>query len=131
LHAANDDLRNELVPLNKRYPLKTLRDAVGFYAEATGRHVTFEWVLLSGVNDAMKDVGEIAAFVDGLDATVNLIPFNPVQGTPYGPPPRQKSESFRNALVARGITTTLRREKGQDINAACGQLRRHLVGSEL
>ncbi|MBI5091067.1 MAG: 23S rRNA (adenine(2503)-C(2))-methyltransferase RlmN [Candidatus Hydrogenedentes bacterium] len=127
LHAANDDLRDELVPLNKRYPLKTLREAVGYYAEVTGRHVTFEWVLLDGVNDGMKDVGEIAGFVEGLDATVNLIPFNPVQGTPYAPPPRGKSESFRNALVARGIKTTLRKEKGQDINAACGQLRRQAL----
>lgn len=128
LHAANDALRSELVPLNRKYPLEQLMRAVRGYAGVTGRHVTFEWVLLNGVNDSPRDVEEIARLVGKMDATVNLIPFNPVAETGYAPPPRAKCEAFREALEKRGITATLRKEQGQDIDAACGQLRRqHLA----
>lgn len=124
LHAANDALRNELVPLNRRYSLERVIEAVAFYRTATQRQVTFEWCLLGGVNDSMKDVEEIVELVGGLEPFVNLIPYNPVAGMPYRRPGIKTCERFRDALVARGIRAALRIERGQDIDAACGQLRR-------
>ncbi len=124
LHAANDRLRSKLVPLNRRYNLKRLTRAVKTYVERTGRQVTFEWTLIGGVNDSMRDAEELAELAGGLKSFVNLIPYNPVQGIDYAPPMRRDCEKFRDSLVARGIKTTLRLERGQDIRAACGQLRR-------
>jgi len=124
LHAANDALRSKLVPLNRKYPLERLRAAVLRYIEERGRQMTFEWTLLHEVNDTRKDAEELVAFIGDLKATVNLIPWNPVAGMPYQVPPRQRCEQFRDILQARGVTATLRQEKGQDIDAACGQLRR-------
>lgn len=124
LHAANDELRDELVPLNRRYDLTKLREAVEHYTERTGRQITFEWTLLEGVNDRPQDIEELSAYAGPLQAFVNLIPYNPVQGLPYRPPTRAACERFRAALIARGIKATLRVERGQDIDAACGQLRR-------
>lgn len=128
LHAANNDLRDELVPLNRKYPLARLMEAVRDYMDVTGRHITFEWTLLSGVNDREQDADEIAKLVRDLNITVNLIPYNPVIELGYTPPPRKHCEQFRDSLEHRGVNATLRRERGQDINAACGQLRRqHLT----
>ena len=124
LHAANDRLRSELVPLNRRYNLKRLIRAVNAYLERTGRQVTFEWTLIHGVNDSIRDAEELAELVGGLKSFVNLIPYNPVQGIEYAPPARRECERFRDSLLTRGIKTTLRLERGQDIHAACGQLRR-------
>ena len=124
LHAANDRLRSELVPLNRRYNLKRLIRAVNAYLERTGRQVTFEWTLIGGVNDSIRDAEELAGLIGGLKSFVNLIPYNPVRGIEYAPPARRECEKFRDSLLARGIKTTLRLERGQDIHAACGQLRR-------
>jgi 23S rRNA (adenine2503-C2)-methyltransferase len=124
LHAANNTLRNRLVPLNRRYPLERLRAAVDEYIQITGRQVTFEWTLLEGVNDRIQDVEELSAFLEGLKATVNVIPWNPVTGIDYRPPSPERVRTFTEALNDRGIKTTVRVEKGQDIEAACGQLRR-------
>lgn len=124
LHAANDPLRDELVPLNRRYNLAKLMEAVDYYIERTGRQITFEWTLLAEVNDTLKDAEELAELVGGRPIHVNLIPYNPVGGTPYEAPGRKRAESFKDALVNRGIGATLRLERGQDISAACGQLRR-------
>lgn len=124
LHAANDRLRSELVPLNRRYNLKRLMAAIGYYVERCGRQVTFEWTLIEGVNDSPSDAEELVGLVGGLKSFVNLIPFNLVQGIDYRPPGRRDCERFRDLLIARGIKATLRQERGQDINAACGQLRR-------
>lgn len=129
LHAANDVLRSELVPLNRKYPLDVLLAAVRAYLDKTGRQVTFEWVLLEGVNDSIEHAGELAERISGMNATVNLIPYNPVAGVGYCAPSRERCEAFRDALAKRGITATLRRERGQDIDAACGQLRRHVAGA--
>lgn len=125
LHAANDALRDELVPLNRRYNLTRLMDAVRGYVAATGRQVTFEWALLEGVNDSPKDAQELFRLIGNLKAFVNLIPFNPVSGLGYRAPSPKACRAFRDLLTARGIKATLRVERGQDINAACGQLRRH------
>lgn len=124
LHAANDALRSRLVPLNRRYSLPRLRQAILDYQMRSDRQITFEWTLLAGVNDSLEDVNELVKFITGMRATVNLIPWNPVDGLPYTPSPRAHCEMFLDALMMQGVTTTLRREKGQDIDAACGQLRR-------
>ena len=129
LHAANDTLRSELVPLNRRYPLSRLREALERYQARTGRQFSIEGTLLEGANDRDSDARELAAYLEGLDASVNLIPWNPVEGLPYTPAPRARCEAFRARLEALGVTATLRRERGQDIDAACGQLRRvHACG---
>lgn len=124
LHAANDELRSELVPLNRRYPLATLMDAVREYADITGRMVGFEWVLLKGVNDSAEQARELAGLLRGIKAAVNVIPYNPVEGASFSPPSARVCEAFLNALTKKGIQATLRHEKGQQIDAACGQLRR-------
>lgn len=127
LHAASDELRSELVPLNRKYPLDALMEAVRDYQARTGRHVTFEWTLLAGVNDTPEQAERVARLVKGFEATVNLIPYNPVSGPEYRPPARQASEAFRDRLLKLGVKATLRKEQGQDIDAACGQLRRHAM----
>lgn len=124
LHAANDALRDKLVPLNRRYPLARLRQAVKHYQEESGRQFTFEWTLLDGVNDSPRDAEQLVAYIGKLKAFVNLIPWNPVAGMPYRPTPMERAREFCELLAARGVKATLRAEKGQDINAACGQLRR-------
>lgn len=127
LHAANDATRSKLIPLNKKYPLDVLLAAVRAYVERTGRQVTFEWTLLDGVNDSRKDAQELIDVVRTVKASVNLIPYNPVSGLGFNPPPLDRCEAFRDALVNAGVTATLRKERGQDIDAACGQLRRQHV----
>jgi 23S rRNA (adenine2503-C2)-methyltransferase len=124
LHAANNTLRSELVPLNRKYPLERLREAVLAYELAAGRQLTFEWTLLKDVNDSKQHADELVDFIGDLRASVNLIPWNPVRGIPYDPSPRVRCEEFRDHLEKRGVTATLRKERGQDIDAACGQLRR-------
>lgn len=124
LHAANDALRSKLVPLNRRFPLARLREAVTRYCTLTGRQMTFEWTLLDGVNDREEDAAELVAYLGSLRAFVNLIPWNPVGGLPFAPSPPERCHAFRDYLVNRGVKATLRAEKGQDIDAACGQLRR-------
>jgi 23S rRNA (adenine2503-C2)-methyltransferase len=127
LHAANDATRSKLIPLSKKYPIEMLMKAVREYGERTGRQVTFEWTLLDRVNDSRKDAQELIALVRTVKASVNLIPYNPVSGLEYSPPPLERCEAFRDELLEAGITATLRRERGQDIDAACGQLRRQHV----
>lgn len=124
LHSATDDVRDVLVPLNRRYPIARLMEAVDLYMERTGRQVTFEWALLSDTNDSPADASELADLIGGRPIHVNLIPYNPVAGAGYQPPSRKACERFRETLRRRGIQATLRLERGQDINAACGQLRR-------
>jgi 23S rRNA (adenine2503-C2)-methyltransferase len=130
LHAANDALRSKLIPLNRKYPLNTLMESVRKYNEQTGRQITFEWTLLDGVNDSQNDARELINLVRTVKAIVNLIPYNPVSGIDYNPPPLARCEFFRDELINAGVTATLRRERGQDIDAACGQLRRHQMVAE-
>lgn len=128
LHAANDELRTKLVPLNKKYPIETLMKAIRDYVEQTGRQMTFEWTLLDGVNDSPQDAEELIGLATRVKAMVNLIPYNPVSGLGFAPPPLDRCQAFRDALEEAGVNATLRRERGQDIDAACGQLRRqHLA----
>ncbi|HET7767957.1 MAG TPA: 23S rRNA (adenine(2503)-C(2))-methyltransferase RlmN, partial [Chloroflexota bacterium] len=122
LHAPNDALRTQLVPLNKRFPIPDLMAALHEYQAKTGRRVTFEYTLLDGVNDTPDLARQLVALLRGLDSHVNLIPMNPVQDIPFAPSPWPVVDEFHAILRAAGIICTVRREMGRDIKAACGQL---------
>ena len=123
LHAPNDALRNELVPINRRHPIGELLAACWHYLDAqNGRSITFEYVLLDGINDGPEHARELATLLTGHDAKVNLIPFNPFPGNRYRRSPPSAIEAFRAYLNSRGVTATVRRTRGDDIDAACGQL---------
>jgi len=125
LHAADDALRDELIPINRRYPLSTLMDACAGYLQAKGRRLSFEWALIDGVNDRERDARLLIERSRSLPlpAHVNLIPLNPTPGYAVrGSPPRQVRE-FRDLLREGGVNATIRRTRGTDIDAACGQLR--------
>ena len=124
LHAANDTLRDELVPINRRYPIDQLMEACAGYLAAKGRRLSFEWALIDGVNDRASDAAELAALTRRfhLPAHVNLIPLNPTPGYPTVGSPAARVREFRDDLVARGVNATVRRNRGTDIDAACGQL---------
>lgn len=124
LHAANDALRSRLVPLNRKYPLARLKEALMKYQALSGRQITFEWTLLDGVNDSIAEARELLDFARGLQCSVNLIPWNPVEDLPYATSPRDRCRVFAEYVTNHGLKATLRAEKGQDIDAACGQLRR-------
>lgn len=123
LHAANDALRDELVPINRSYPIRELLSACRRYSEATrGELITFEYVLLSGVNDSENDARELAGLLRGFPAKVNLIIFNPFPGTGFSRSSMEATDKFRDILVNSGIITITRKTRGDDIDAACGQL---------
>ena len=123
LHAPNDLLRNELVPLNKKYPIVELLEACRRYcADSPRSRVTFEYVMLDGVNDSQAHAHELAKLLQSVPSKVNLIPFNPFPETHYRRTPREAIDQFRDVLVAAGITTITRKTRGDDIDAACGQL---------
>lgn len=120
LHAANDELRNELVPINRRYPLARLAEACAEYVAATHRRLSLEWAVIGGVNDRPEHAEELARFALPLGAHVNLIPLNETDG--YVAPGLPRAAQFRARLRALGVNATLRRTRGQQIAAACGQL---------
>ena len=123
LHAANDELRNELVPINRRYPLKELLAACLRYIEKAPREfVTFEYVTLAGVNDSVAQARELAWLVKDVPCKVNLIPFNPFAGTQYVRSGPEAIARFRDVLMQAGLVATVRKTRGDDIEAACGQL---------
>jgi 23S rRNA (adenine2503-C2)-methyltransferase len=123
LHAPDDALRDRLVPVNRKYPIDRLLEAVRAYIGATGRRVTFEYTLLDGVNDAPAQARALADRLAGLLCHVNLIPMNPVPGLPYQPSPPARVEVFGRALRGRGVPATVRAQRGAEIMAACGQLK--------
>jgi 23S rRNA (adenine2503-C2)-methyltransferase len=122
LHAANDSLRNELVPLNETYPLEALADACYQYLKLKGRRLSFEWAMIDGVNDKFSDAVELANYARALGAHVNLIPLNPTPGWPTVGSPLRRVQQFRDELEIRKVTATIRHNRGTDIDAACGQL---------
>ncbi len=122
LHAANDALRDELVPINRRYPLETLATACADYVAASGRRLSIEWALIDGVNDRSRDAVELAAFAVPLGAHVNLIPLNPTPGYAVVGSPPVRIRRFREELGALGVNATVRITRGVEIDAACGQL---------
>ncbi|MEA2535496.1 MAG: rRNA (adenine2503-C2)-methyltransferase [Actinomycetota bacterium] len=122
LHAANDTLRDRLVPVNRRYPLAVLAAACREYTEATGRRLSFEWAMIAGVNDQPSDATELAAIARPLHAHVNLIPLNPTPGYATRGTPAAGVQAFRDRLERLGVNATVRDNRGTDIDAACGQL---------
>lgn len=123
LHAANDAKRDELVPINRRYPLGPLAEACREYLDAKGRRLSFEWAMIDGVNDSDRDADELANYARGLHAHVNLIPLNPTPGYPVRGSSPAVVRGFRDRLVALGTNATIRANRGNEIDAACGQLR--------
>ena len=123
LHATNDTLRDELVPINKKYPIAELLDACQNYIKDDKRRkITFEYVMLSGVNDSVEQAHELAKLLEGIPAKVNLIPFNPFPNTQYKRSSNNAIHRFTNVLKEVGLVTTTRKTRGDDIDAACGQL---------
>jgi 23S rRNA (adenine2503-C2)-methyltransferase len=123
LHGATDEARNKIMPVNRKYPLRELTAACEYYLQKRGRMITFEYVLIAGVNDGLDQVKPLAALARRLKAKVNLIPYNRVEDLPWERPTEEAQEAFLKALEKQKVTATLRREKGGDIDAACGQLR--------
>ncbi len=122
LHAANDALRDELVPLNRRYPLELLHGACSDYVAASGRRLSLEWALIDGVNDRPGDAVELSAFARPLGAHVNLIPLNPTPGYAVVGSSPERVRRFCEQLVSLGVNATVRVTRGAQIDAACGQL---------
>ncbi|MGI8758165.1 MAG: 23S rRNA (adenine(2503)-C(2))-methyltransferase RlmN [Acidimicrobiales bacterium] len=129
LHAANDALRDRLVPLNRRYPLATLTAACARYVETTGRRLSFEWALIDATNDRPGDAAELADVARPLRAHVNLIPLNPTPGYATPGTPWAGVQAFARRLRSLGVNTTIRRNRGTGIDAACGQLRATSAGT--
>ncbi|MBW3556887.1 MAG: 23S rRNA (adenine(2503)-C(2))-methyltransferase RlmN [Actinobacteria bacterium] len=123
LHAANDVLRDELVPINRRYPLGVLIEACEAYLAARSRRLSFEWALIAGVNDRASDAGELSRVARHLGAHVNLIPLNPTPGYAARGSSPERVRQFRDRLRDLGVNATVRRNRGTAIDAACGQLR--------
>ena len=123
LHGATDETRGKIMPVNRKYPLRELIAACEYYQKKNGRMITFEYILISGVNDGMDQIKPLAALARRLNAKVNLIPYNNVEGLPWERPDEVAQQRFFSALRKEKVTVTLRREKGHDIDAACGQLR--------
>jgi 23S rRNA (adenine2503-C2)-methyltransferase len=123
LHASNDALRDQLVPINQKYPLKELMAACQRYLEKAPRDfVTFEYVMLDGINDSDAHARELLALVKKVPCKFNLIPFNPFPGSPFKRSPAERIRRFADILMGAGIITTTRKTRGDDIDAACGQL---------
>jgi len=127
LHAARDELRDVLVPINRKYPVANLVGAAQAYATKTGRRVSYEWVMLAGVNDSERDASELGRLLRGKLAHVNLIPFNPVEDTPYRAPDRAGVRRFRDLVEAQGLNVTVRDTRGREADAACGQLHERVM----
>lgn len=123
LHGASDQVRNQIMPINRRYNIETLLSACDYYASRKKQHLTFEYILIEGVNDSDEQARFLARHARRVKAKVNLIPYNTVHGLPWARPSQDRQEKFLSILRAHEIATTLRREKGHDIDAACGQLR--------
>ncbi|MDD3652953.1 MAG: 23S rRNA (adenine(2503)-C(2))-methyltransferase RlmN [Desulfotomaculaceae bacterium] len=126
LHAPDNNLRDMLVPVNKKYPLQELMSVCEDYSEQTGRRITFEYALLAGLNDSQEHADKLCRLLSGMLCHVNLIPVNPVPERFFRPPSKQQVDLFRNTIETAGIPATIRRGFGAGIDAACGQLRRRM-----
>jgi 23S rRNA (adenine2503-C2)-methyltransferase len=123
LHGVTDEVRNQIMPINRRYNLEALFSACDYYVAHKKQRLTFEYILITGVNDTDDQAHLLAAAARRLAAKVNLIPYNTVQGLPWSRPSQNRQEEFLSILHRHAIPATLRCEKGGDIDAACGQLR--------
>jgi 23S rRNA (adenine2503-C2)-methyltransferase len=131
LHAPNDSLRSQIVPVGEKVPLADILAEADHYFAASGRRLTFEYVLLAGINDSPKQAAELADLLAGRTAFVNVIPYNPVEGLPYRTPSRAAQKAFRKVLHDRGVPVRFRHRKGDAIDAACGQLRRRAAAARV
>jgi 23S rRNA (adenine2503-C2)-methyltransferase len=122
LHAADDELRSSLLPINQRYPLNELMSAIRGYADTTHRRVTFEWALIHEVNDTAEQAQKLTQLLQGLLAHINVIPLNPIQGYEGQATTQKRAQAFKENLEARGVPCTIRIRRGIDIQAGCGQL---------
>jgi 23S rRNA (adenine2503-C2)-methyltransferase len=123
LHGATDEVRDQIMPINRKYNIDMLLSACDYYTKRKKQRLTFEYILIAGVNDTEEQAHLLARHARRLSAKVNLIPYNAVEGLPWSRPSHNRQEKFLSILRAEGIPATLRREKGHDIDAACGQLR--------
>jgi 23S rRNA (adenine2503-C2)-methyltransferase len=123
LHGATDKVRDQIMPINRRYNVEMLQSACDYYVSRKKQRLTFEYILIAGLNDADEQAHLLAKHAGRLMAKVNLIPYNTVAGLPWARPAQDRQEKFLSILRAHGVAATLRREKGHDIEAACGQLR--------
>ena len=122
LHATTDDARSRLVPINKRYPIEDLMSALRRFPLAKRRRITFEYVLLAGVNDTAEDARRLVKLLNGLRAKVNLLPLNEAPGIPFMRPSDDRVNAFARILADRDVRVSVRKSRGRDIRAACGQL---------
>jgi 23S rRNA (adenine2503-C2)-methyltransferase len=123
LHGATDDVRQRIMPINRKFNVATLIDACSYYCEKKGQRITFEYILIDQVNDQLDQAMELAKLARRLEAKVNVIPYNTVEGLSWKRPSKTRQQAFFLALRKCGVDATIRREKGHDIDAACGQLR--------
>ena len=123
LHAPNNTIRNQMMKINKQYPLEQVIEAVKEYIEKTNRRVTFEYILLSEINDEIGHAEELVKLIRGINCYVNLIPYNEISTKPFQQTSKKKADAFFEVLRKNGINATVRMEHGSDIMAACGQLR--------
>lgn len=123
LHGATDEVRSKIMPVNRRYPISELLGAVQYFREKHNRMVTLEFILIEDINDSIEQATALAGIAKSLHAHVNCIPYNTVEGLPWKRPNLRRQEKFARVLRDAGVSVTLRREKGHDISAACGQLR--------
>jgi len=129
LHAATDELRQQIIPIARRYPLRELVKVCKSYAEKTGRRITFEYLLIRGLNDAVSHAMQLARLLRGILCNVNLIPYNAIEGIPLDRPSQKALRAFRSVLESEGLAVTQRIERGHAVSAACGQLRRRIVAT--
>jgi len=123
LHGATDEVRSKIMPVNRKYPLEELFEALRYFKQRSKHKITFEYILIEGINDGLDQARALARRTRSLEAKVNLIPYNTVEGLPWARPSEEQQDAFCATLVANGVPATIRREKGHDIDAACGQLR--------
>ena len=128
LNAADNETRDRLMPINRRFPLESLIDACRAYPLPSGRRITFEYILLKGINDSTQDVRKLVKLLHGVRCKVNLIPFNSHEGCKFRRPDQETILAFQKILLEAHFTTIIRQSKGQDISAACGQLRAGALG---
>ncbi|MCR5150475.1 MAG: 23S rRNA (adenine(2503)-C(2))-methyltransferase RlmN [Clostridiales bacterium] len=130
LHAPNDEIRNRIMPVNKKYPVSELMEICREYSLITSRRISFEYAMINGLNDSDKAARELGLMLKGMLCHVNLIPINKVNGSPFSPSPQARVKSFGDILSKYGISVTVRRKLGSDIDASCGQLRRKVKQEE-
>jgi 23S rRNA (adenine2503-C2)-methyltransferase len=127
LHGATDEVRQKIMPINRRFNVASLVDACAYYRQRKRQRITFEYILIDQVNDHLDQAKELSRLANRLDAKVNLIPYNRVEGLSWGRPSEMRQQVFLRVLRRNGVDATIRREKGHDIDAACGQLRLHVI----